>query len=222
MITLHDLISATPMYRSLTPATQARYMRRAGKRIHRHFQRAGVIDDVVDGDVTDDFATQFVVTPDNAKTVVRLICTVWSFSWLGMIFNVLWAAHKRSAAVLVMQYVLVLAFVGSLFISMEAHVMVWDVTMPHAQIAISVLAAILGRSLAIYGEAADILVEKYGIEVRPIQDRLAQSLLGPGNPWLRILLCVAIVVGFGIAELTIGEAFYGDSFVQFDPWKPGT
>ena len=214
MITLHDLISETPMYRSLTAATQARYMRRAGKRVHRHFQRAGVID----GDFTDDFAARFAVTPDNAKTVVRLICTVWSFSWLGMIFNVLWAAFYGAAPVVIIAYLLGIGMIGSLFIDFESYVMLNDLFLFPSFISLMALTALFGRSLAIHDEAAELVARRLGVEIRWKLDRIATTILFSKRPWVRFLLYLAVILGLLAVEAIIGEALYGDQYFLPDPF----
>lgn len=219
MITLHDLISATPMYRSLTAATQARYMRRAGKRIHRHFRRAGVVDGVIDSvissDFTDDFATQFVVKPDNARTVVRLICTVWSFSWLGMIFSTFWAAYKKAAPIVLIEYLLTVGLMCLLFISLEAHAMWLDLILIPSLVSITVLTALFGRSLAIHNEASEIVLSRLDVEVRWTVDRIAVLILGPRHPWLRVLLCLGVLISITAVEVFIGRALYGDLYMGF-------
>ena len=214
MITLHDLISETPMYRSLTAATQARYMRRAGKRVHRHFQRAGVID----GDFTDDFAARFAVTPDNAKTVVRLICTVWSFSWLGMIFNALWAAFYGAAPVVIIAYLLGIGMIGSLFIDFESYVMLNDLFLFPSFISLMALTALFGRSLAIHDEAAELVARRLGVEIRWKLDRIATTILFSKRPWVRFLLYLAVILGLLAVEAIIGEALYGDQYFLPDPF----
>ena len=216
MITLHDLISETPMYRSLTAATQARYMRRAGKRVHRHFQRAGVID----GDFTDDFAARFAVTPDNAKTVVRLICTVWSFSWLGMIFNVLWAAFYGAAPVVIIAYLLGIGMIGSLFISFDSYLMLNEFFLFPSFISLMALTALFGRSLAIYDEAAELVARRLGVEIRWKLDRIATTILGSRRPWVRFFLYLTIILGLLGVEAIIGEALYGEQYFLPDPFGP--
>lgn len=220
MITLHDLISETPMYRSLTAATQARYMRRASKRIHRHFRRAGMIDGVIDGDFTDDFAARFAVTPDNAKTVVRLICTVWSFSWLGMIFNVLWAAFYGAAPVVIIAYLLGIGMIGSLFISFDSYLMLNEFFLFPSFISLMALTALFGRSLAIYDEAAELVARRLGVEIRWKLDRIATTILGSRRPWVRFFLYLTIILGLLGVEAIIGEALYGEQYFLPDPFGP--
>lgn len=224
MITLHDLISATPMYRSLTPATQARYMRRAGKRIHRHFQRAGPTDGPTDGptegDFTDDFAALFTVTPDNARTVVQLICTVWSFSWLGMIFGAFWAAFYGAAPVVIIAYVLGIGMIGSLFISFESYVMLNDLFLLPSFISLMALTAFFGRSLAIHDEAGELVARRLGVEIRWKPDRIATTILGSRRPWVRFFLYLAIILGLLAVETIIGEALYGEQYFLPDPFGP--
>ena len=214
MITLHDLISDTPMYRSLTAATQARYMRRAGKRVHRHFQRAGVIE----GDFTDNFATRFTVTPDNAKTVVRVICTIWSFSWLGMIFSALWAAFYGAAPVVIIAYLLGIGMIGSLFIDFESYVMLNDLFLLPSFISLMALTALFGRSLAIHDEAAELVARRLGVEIRWKLDRIATTILFSKRPWVRFLLYLAVILGLLAVEAIIGEALYGDQYFLPDPF----
>ena len=224
MITLHDLISDTPMYRSLTAATQARYMRRAGKLIHRHFRRAGVIDGVIDGvignDFTDEFAAHFMVTPENARKVVRLICCVWSFSWLGMIFSSLWAAFYGAAPVVIIEYLLIIGLIGSLFISFESYVMMNGLLLLPSFISLMTLTAFFGRSLAIHNEAAEIVARRLGVEIRWTADRIATAILGSERRWVRFFLYLAIILGSIALEIIIGEALYGERYFLPDPFRP--